>query len=308
MYRPATAEEAHKLVREAATRHPAFLKLWLDDGFGAFPKMKPEVYKAVIAEGHKQHLKVAAHVFYLADAKALVDNNINVLAHSIRDLPVDQELISAMKAKGTWYIATLSVDQSFFLFADYDGWRKNQFLNAALSPEVRAIFDAPDYKEKTEANPIVGKCRSALAQGMKNLKVLNDAGVKIGFGTDSGAAPPSRIPGYAEHNELELMVKAGISPMRAITIATEETAKLIGIKDRGTLQNGKRADLIVLAANPLDNISNTQTLVTIYHDGRAIKPRASSPPAAKAQVVLPYFNLERLSANLGKEPIEDVCE
>ena len=51
---------------------------------------------------------MAAHVFYLADAKRLVADNVDVLAHSIRDLPVDQELISSMKAKGTWYIATLT--------------------------------------------------------------------------------------------------------------------------------------------------------------------------------------------------------
>ena len=308
MYRPANAAEARKDVDEAAARHADFLKLWLDDGFGAFPKMKPEVYKAVIDEGHKKKIKVAAHVFYLNDAKALVASNVDVLAHSIRDLPVDQELISAMKAKGTWYIATLTVDQSFFLFADYSGWRKNQFLTAALSPEVRAMFEAPNYKAGVEANPVVPKCRAAMAQAMKNLKALNDAGVKIGFGTDSGAAPPSRIPGYAEHNELELMVSSGLTPMRSITIATGETAKLIGIKDRGTLQKGKRADLIVLAANPLDNISNTQTLVTIYHDGREIKPRASAPPATKAQNSLGTEILAQFAANLGKEPIDDVCE
>jgi imidazolonepropionase-like amidohydrolase len=308
MYRPATPEEARKLVREAAARHPAFLKIWVDDGFGAFPKMDPAVYKAVIDEGHKNKLKIAAHVFYLADAKQLVADNIDVLAHSIRDLPVDQELISSMKAKGTWYIPTLSVDQSFFYFADNANWRQNQFLNAALSPEVKAIFNDPEYKAKADANPIVAKCRAALAQGMKNYKTLNDAGVKLGFGTDSGAAPPSRIPGWAEHNELELMIGTGMAPLRAITIATGDTAKLIGIKDRGTLKKGNRADLLVLAANPLDNISNTQTLVAIYHDGRKVTPRASAPAVAKSLPLPGADAMALYSAALAVGPIEDVCD
>jgi imidazolonepropionase-like amidohydrolase len=308
LYRPATPEEARKMVREAAARHPAFLKVWVDDGFGQFPKMDPGVYKAVIDEGHKYKLKVAAHVFYLVDAKQLVADGIDVLAHSIRDLPVDQELISSMKAKGTWYIPTLSVDQSFFYFADNATWRQNQFLNAGLSPEVKAIFNDPEYKAKTDANPIVAKCRAALAQALKNYKTLNDAGVKLGFGTDSGAAPPSRIPGWAEHNELELMVSTGMTPLRAITIATGDTAKLIGIKDRGTLKKGNRADLVVLAANPLDNIGNTKTLVVIYHDGREVAPRASAPAVAKSQPLPGTDALALYSAALAVGPIEDVCD
>ena len=296
------------MVREAATRHPAFLKIWVDDGFGTFPKMDPAVYKAVIDEGHKNKLKVAAHVFYLVDAKQLVADNVDVLAHSIRDLPVDQDLISAMKTKGTWYIPTLSVDQSFFYFADNATWRQNQFLTAGLSPEVKAIFSDPEYKAKTDANPVVAKCRAALAQALRNYKTLNDAGVKLGFGTDSGAAPPSRIPGWSEHNELELMVSTGMTPLRAITIATGETAKLIGIKDRGTLKKGNRADLVVLAANPLVNISNTKTLVTIYHDGRKVTPRASAPAFAKSESLPGADTVALYSAAMAVGPIEDVCD
>ena len=116
---------------------------------------------------------LSCHDPHVAKAKyLLVADNVDVLAHSIRDLPVDQELISSMKAKGTWYIPTLSVDQSFFYFADNANWSQNQFLSAALSPEVKVIFSDPDYKTKTDANPIVAKCRAALAQGMKNYKTL----------------------------------------------------------------------------------------------------------------------------------------
>jgi imidazolonepropionase-like amidohydrolase len=97
--------------------------------------------------------------------------------------------------------------------------------------------------------------------------------VLIGFGTDSGAMP-TRIPGFSEHRELEDMVQAGLTPMQAIVCATSSNATLLGIDaTRGTLRPGKRADLIVLAANPLDDITNTRSIVTVFHDGRTVAPR-----------------------------------
>jgi imidazolonepropionase-like amidohydrolase len=308
VYRPTSPEQARQLVDEAAARHPDILKVWVDDVFGQMKKMDPAIYQAVIDEGHKHHLKVAAHVFYLADAKGLVASNIDVLAHSVRDLPVDQELIAMMKAKGTYYIPTFTVDQSFYYFADRSDWRQDSFLMAGLTPEVKTLFSAPDYKQKVDANPIVAQCRLAWAQAMKNYKTLHDAGIKLAFGTDSGANPPSRVPGFAEHNELEMMVQAGITPMEALTIATHGSASLIGAKDRGTIVKGKRADLIVLAANPLDNISNTKTMVTIYHNGREVKPRATTKAAVLGEPLFGDDLLQGFSAALGHSPIEDVCE
>ena len=96
--------------------------------------------------------------------------------------------------------------------------------------------------------------------------------MRVGFGTDSGAFP-TRIPGWAEHHELELMVKAGLTPMQAIVAATRTNAALLHVNDRGTLQPGKRADLLVLEANPLDDIRNTRQIVAIWHAGREVQPR-----------------------------------
>lgn len=281
LYRPQNPDEARRLVRAAAARHPDLLKLWVDDLFGKAKKMDPAVYQAIIDEGHKQHLKVAAHVFYLADAKRLVADGIDVLAHSVRDQPVDQELISTMKAKGTFYVPTLTVDQSFFGFADHPEWVQTPFLSAALAPEIKADLSDAGYRAKVEANPAVPIERAALRTAMRNLKALHDAGVHVAFGTDSGALP-TRVPGWAEHHELEMMVQAGLTPMQAIAAATTGSAALLGSKDRGAIEKGKRADLIVLAANPLDDIANTRQLVAVWHDGREIAPRVSAPGVAKA--------------------------
>jgi imidazolonepropionase-like amidohydrolase len=271
LYQPKTADEARRLVREAAARHPDIMKLWLDDLFGKVKKMDPSIYAAVIDEGHKQHIKVAAHVFYLEDAKQLVKDGVDVLAHSVRDRPVDDELVSMMKAKKTFYIPTLALDESFFGFADHPEWLETPFLSAALAPEIKSDFTDPGYKAKVEANPAVPIERKALETAMHSLKALHDAGVNVAFGTDSGANP-ARVPGWAEHRELELMVKAGLSPMQAITAATKGSATLLGAKDRGTIAKGKRADLVVLGANPLDDIANTKQLVAVWHDGREVTP------------------------------------
>ncbi len=262
LYRPASVDEARSDVDAMAARHADIVKIWVDSLGGTKPEMSPEIYRAVITEAHKRHLRVAAHVYYLADAKSLVGDGVDVLAHSVRDQAVDQELITAMKARGVWYIPTFTVDESFYIYSEHPGFMQLDFFKAANTM-------TSDQNE----DPKAAQHKAAFAMDQKNLKALYDAGLRVGFGTDSGAMP-TRIPGFSEHRELEDMVQAGLTPMQAIVCATGNNARLLGIESmRGTLERGKRADLIVLAANPLDDITNTRSIVTIFHDGRTVAPR-----------------------------------
>jgi imidazolonepropionase-like amidohydrolase len=271
--RPATAEEARATVDAMAKRHADIVKIWVDSLGGTKPSMSPEIYRAVIQQAHKHHLRVAAHVYYLADAKSLVNDGVDVLAHSVRDKPVDQELISAIKRRGVWYIPTLTVDESFYIYAQHPGFMEINFFKEAISPVLLTMLTSDAYSKKVNEDPKTAQHKADFAMDQQNLKTLYDAGVLIGFGTDSGAMP-TRIPGFSEHRELEDMVQAGLTPMQAIVCATSSNAKLLGIEaTRGTLRPGKRADLIVLAANPLDDITNTRSIVTIFHDGRTVAPR-----------------------------------
>src|SRR5438128_8036383 len=197
VYRSQSAEEAVAEVRETATHHPDMLKLWVDDVYGKFPKMMPAVFQAAIDEAHKQGIRVAAHVFYLADAKALINAGVDALAHSIRDQPVDAGLIDAMKRRGTFYVATFTVDESAFVFAEDPSLAQDPLLVQAVAPAFLQQIQSAEYKAKVASNPDLPKIKAALANGMKNLKALHDAGVRIAFGTDSGAQP-ARIPGWAE--------------------------------------------------------------------------------------------------------------
>lgn len=271
LYQPKTPEEARADVDAMASRHANFVKVWVDNMHGTKPSMDPAVYRAVIDEAHRDRIPVAAHIYYLADAKSLVNDGVNVLAHSVRDQRVDGELIAAMKQRGTYYIPTLTVDWSFFGFAEEPKWKDNAFLRGAVSPELLVALTGDAAQQKVEHDPSLAQHKQDFAMDRKNLKAMYDAGVKVAFGTDSGAMP-SRVPGFAEHQELAMMVDAGLTPMQAILCATKTNAELLGIQDRvGTLTVGKQADLIVLDGNPLDDIHNTQKIVAVWHGGMKVQ-------------------------------------
>ena len=268
-YRPQNPEEARADVRELAVHHPDYIKMWIDDNLGHGTKIPPPVYQAIIDEAHKQHIRVFAHEFYLADAKALLAAGLDGFAHSVRDQPVDDELIKTMKARGVFLIPTLVRDEVLFAYANNLPWLKDPFFLAGLEPGALAIIRSPENIEKGSKDPDIAKYRAGLQMAKMNLKTLHDGGVKIAFGTDSGI--PTRFPGYFEHRELQLMVEAGLTPMQAITAATATNAEILGgAKEYGTLQAGKRADFMVLDANPLDDIHNTEKLSAVWQAGKTV--------------------------------------
>jgi imidazolonepropionase-like amidohydrolase len=276
VYRPDSVEEARADVRASAERHPDMIKIWVDDLSGTSPKMAPDIFREVIEqapaitdEAHQRRLKVAVHIFYLNDAKALLEAGVDVIAHSVRDQPVDVAFVQAMKAKGAVYIPTLDLDESQYIFAEQPGWMQDPFFTQAVDKALLARWKSPLYAKEIEANPSTVKNKAAAAMGQRNVKTLFDAGVKIAFGTDSGALP-TRIQGFAEHRELQLLVQAGLSSMDAIVCATKNSAEVIGASDRGTLEAGKKADFLILNGNPLDDIRNTTRIDRIYHGGRLV--------------------------------------
>ena len=268
-YRPQNPDEARGDVRELASHHPDFLKMWVDDGLGHGTKIQPAIFQAIIDEAHKQHIRVFAHEFYLNDAKALLAAGLDGFAHSIRDQPVDNDLIKTMKARGVFLIPTLVRDEVLFAYADNLKWLDDPFFLGGLEPGALAIIRSPENVEKGRKDPDIAKYRAGLEMGKKNLKTLSDAGVKIAFGTDSGI--PTRFPGYFEHRELQLMVEAGLTPMQAIVAATGTNAEILGgAQEFGPLQPGRRADFLVLDANPLDDIHNTEKLSAVWQAGKTV--------------------------------------
>lgn len=271
VYRPKSPAEVPAQVDSVARLHPDVIKIWVDDFNGKFAqKLAPDVYGKIIEEAHKHGIRVATHLYYLSDAKQLVADGVDIIAHSIRDKEVDDTLLAQMKQKGTVYIPTLSLDEFAYIYARRPEWIADAFFRQSLEPGVYEMITSPAYQDSLKNAPGYAKNVASFEMALRNLQKIFDAGILVSLGTDSGAMP-LRAQGFSEHLELELMVQAGLTPLQAITVATSNAAKVLRIDNKyGTLQKGMAADFIVLGANPADNIKNTRTIEAVYKAGKKV--------------------------------------
>jgi len=270
-YRPQTADEARADVRELAVHHPDYIKMWVDDGLGHGTKMQPAVYQAIIDEAHKQHIRVFAHEFYLGDAKSLLAAGLDGFAHSIRDQPVDDDLIKTMKARNVFLIPTLVRDEVLFAYDDNLQWLNDPFFLAGLEPGALAIIRSPENIDKGRKDPDIAKYRAGLQMGKKNLKTLSDAGVKIAFGTDVGGFDWGINPAV----EFPFMVKYGMTHIQAVRSATSNAAELLGMQNEvGSIAPGKYADVVAVKGDPLADVILLQKIDFVMKGGEVHKSAA----------------------------------
>ena len=233
--------------------------------------MPPAVYQALIDQAHQRGLRVAAHLYYLDDAKGLLDAGVDVVAHSVRDQDVDAELISELNRRNVGYIPTLTRDLSVFAYETTPEFFSDEFflLGAdAYRADMEEIRD-PALQERVRNSEEAQTIKTALEQAQRNLKLLSDGGVTIAMGTDSGTQL-GRWQGYFEHVELELMVEGGLTPMQALVAATGDGARVMELDELGTLEPGKWADFVVLNANPLVDIKNTRQIDSVWVGGHQL--------------------------------------
>jgi imidazolonepropionase-like amidohydrolase len=268
---PRTAEEARTQVREVAARKVDIVKIRVDDNLGTTQKMSPDVYRAVIDEAHHQRLRVAAHLFYLSDAKSLLDAGVDLVAHSVRDADVDDALIAAMKTKGVCLVPTLMREVSTFVYETTPVWFDDSLFLAHANREWITALRDPARQATTRNSASAQRYKAALEVASRNLKRLADAGVPVAMGTDTG--PTGRFQGYFELMELELMAKAGMTPRQVLTSATRDAARCMRVdRDLGTLEPGKWADFIALDADPLTNISNVRRISSVWIAANRVSP------------------------------------
>ncbi len=266
-----SAEEGRRMVDSAAAKKVNIIKTRVDGPDNSPQRMAPAVYGAIIDQSHKQGLQVAAHMFFLKDAKGLIDAGLDVLAHSIRDQDVDAALIDEIKRRNAAYIPTLTRDLSVFVYESTPAFFTDPFLSRTASyVRLTERLKDPAAQAKVRADADAQAIKKALQQANRNLKLLSDAGVTIAMGTDTGAGL-GRWQGYFEHTELEMMVAAGLTPMQVLVAATGNAARVMKLDaDLGTLQPGKWADFIVLSANPLMDIRNTKQMDSVWIAGRKL--------------------------------------
>ena len=264
-----TADAAADAVEKVAALGVDWLKFRVDDNLGTSKKMPKEAWKTVIDRGHAKSLPVAAHMFYLDDAKDLLREGVDLLAHSVRDKPIDDEFVRLTKERDVCLVPTLTREVSTFIYESTPAWFSDEFfLRHADTATLEQLKD-PKRQEAMRTSPSAQKYKGALDVATANLKKMKDAGVRIAFGTDSG--PPARFQGYFEHMELEMMVKAGLTPMDAIVSATGDAARCMkNASGLGTLKAGAPADFVIYRDDPTKDIRATRSIESVWIAGAKV--------------------------------------
>jgi len=242
-----SVEEARKAVQTNVQHKVDIIKVWVDDRDGKFDKVLPSQYEAVIDEAHKAGMRVTAHIFNEIDGKRLIRAKLDAFAHSVRDKDIDDEMLTLYKSNPNLVVNPNLPDR---------GVKKDiSWLKASLP--------AADYAKLEEANTDRQQAQRAYGIQARNTAKISAAGVKLVLGTDGNRA-------WGPHEEAEDMVVAGMTPMQVIIAATKNAAEFLKMTDTGTLEVGKNADILVLDANPLDDIKNTRKISAVYLRGVAI--------------------------------------
>ena len=239
-----SVEEARQAVRDEVARNVDLIKIWVDDRDGQYERLSPELYGAIIDEAHQNNLQVAAHIFRLKDAKGLLEAGIDIFAHGVRDQGIDDEFVAMVLARPkVVLIPTLP----------YRGVSTNlSWLNDSMSTS--------DLSQLEAGNIMQPEVQEAFGIQARNLARLSEIGMTIAMGTDGNSY-------WGAHIEMEDMVASGMSSAEVLIAATKNSAELLGFDELGTVETGKSADFIVLAENPLDDITNTRTIVNVYLRG-----------------------------------------
>ncbi len=243
-----TDAEARAAVQDNAKRKVDIIKIWVDDRDNKFKKLTPELYGAVIDEAHKNGIRVTAHIYELTDGKGLLKAGLDVFAHGVRDRDIDEEFVAMYKARPEVILVPNLPNRGV---ATDLGWVSDTVAAGDLQK-----LQAAAAKDDPEAQKLFGI-------QARNLAKLSAAGVKIAMGTD-GNTP------YGPHLEMADMVAAGMSPHDVVVAATRNSAEVMRLTDLGTVAAGKSADLLVLDANPLDDITNTRRINAVYIRGAAV--------------------------------------
>jgi imidazolonepropionase-like amidohydrolase len=264
----ATPEAAVAVVDANAALGVDFIKIRVDDNLGSSTKMPPDIYRAVLDRAHELRLPVAAHLFYLDDAMGLLHAGTDLLAHSVRDRPVDDEFVKLLVETGVCYVPTLMREVSTFVYEQEPKFFSDPFFERAADTALMRSLRDPASKRRYQTSRSAQAYKRALQVASQNLARLADAGVTIAFGTDTG--PRARFQGYFEHMEMDLMSDAGLSPMQIIASATGDAAQCLELADVGTIQEGKWADFVVLTGDPLADIRNMRSIESVWIAGNEV--------------------------------------
>jgi imidazolonepropionase-like amidohydrolase len=301
-------------VRRQAEHQPDLIKIWyiVDAENKQTAESYRPVVRAVIEEAHALGLRVAVHATELETARAAVQEGADVLVHSVVDAPVDDAFVRLLREKKTVFIPTLFVFARYYAaFVASPDLIAPEFHKG--NPDVMSsLFDArhlpldlfPARLQQVLTGPDPAKAAEqranlVLKDALPNLKKLRDGGVRIAAGTDAGN--PGILHGPALFNEFRFMELAGLTPMEILASATAGGAAVFSARpDFGELVPGQHADLVVLDADPLDDLTNAARINSVIRSGRFMSPAEllCETPAETVQRQINAYNARNLDAFL----------
>ena len=260
-------EEARKEIQELVAKKADFIKVWQDSRRELMPR---PVIEFLIAEAHRNNLRVVAHAHALSDFKHLLRSGVDAFAHptwrQTEVEPVDDELIALFKEHPNVPVMTSMWTPRHDIYGARPYWIDDPLLGETFTQaEIKALENPKtprDAPQTWASGPVP-----------RSVKRLKAAGLPFALGTDMGGGlslehdPTPPYLGWSSHIEMESMVKAGLTPSEVITAATRNSAHILGLDQHGMVASGKNADFLVLDANPLDDIANTRRISRVYLRG-----------------------------------------
>lgn len=261
----ATPDEGRAIAREVAEAGIDFIKIWVDDRGGSQDKLSPEVYGAIASEAASRGIRVVVHQQSADDMRDLLEAGVAGFLHGRFGPALDEEVAASLRAAEAFIVPNLGLGE---LRSEAVG--EDPFLQETAPPGVverlRADFESRMAGRSDSADGNADRIERERAETLARLMALD---ADIVLGTDAGAAP-NHFFGYTGHRELEIFVRLGMTPMRALEAATSRPAAHLGLDEMGTLATGKSADFVILDENPLDDIRNTRTIADVYLRGERI--------------------------------------
>jgi imidazolonepropionase-like amidohydrolase len=267
------ADAARAGVRYLSARGAAAVKVWYIVTKDQTVEASAPAVMAAGEEAARLGLPLIVHATGLAEAKQALRAGARMLVHSVSEDDVDDEFLALAKEKGTIYCPTLTVVGGYMrLFR----WAANgapppvDDPNGCVDAATRAKIASAPPPATPDRAAIVERITKAEAEGREvmaaNLKRVKAAGIPIAMGTDAGN--PLTLHGPSVYAEMEAMQAAGMTPMEVLVAATRNGARAMGAdKETGTLERGKAADLIVVAADPTKDVANLRKLRWVMRAG-----------------------------------------
>jgi imidazolonepropionase-like amidohydrolase len=253
-------EEVKEEVRNQAAAGVDYIKLYVG--------LKPNLVKAAVDEAHRQGIKVIGHL-YLTSWTDAANLGIDFLTHGV---PVSPFLLPENKQRIFNHTGGGPFDHSLWLdLVDLDSIEIRNMIESLVQNQIPVdptlnVYEAI-FVRQSFADP---QNEQRWSKVLQLTKMMHDRGVKILSGTD---IPNFELaPGESLHHELELLVEAGINTSDVIRIATKNGAEALGIINQtGTIEPGKQADILILSANPIEDMENTMRIDAVISNGRIIE-------------------------------------